>query len=68
LPWWYCFRSHLLTARKQLTEELSQTQQVILSYHSLGEEFTVLSQQYRELQEEIENRQWALRELSKSRT
>lgn len=59
-------RSHLLTARQQLTEELSQVQQVVLSYHSLGEEFTVLGQQYRELREEIENRQWALTELSKS--
>ena len=56
----------MLSARKQLTEELLQTQQVIRSYESLGEEFTVLSQQYRELKEEIENRQWALTELSKS--
>ena len=59
-------RSHLLAARERLTEELSQTQQVLCSYHSLGEEFTALSQQYRELKEEIENRQWALAELGKS--
>ena len=58
-------RSHLLSAQQQLQEELSQTQQVIRSYHSLGEEFTLLTQQYKQLREEIENRQWALTELSK---
>lgn len=61
-------KSHLLTAQKQLTEEVLQTQHVLLSYRSLGEDFTALNQQYHELREEIENRQWALRELRKSHT
>ncbi len=61
----FVFSSHLLSAQQQLQEELSQTQQVIRSYHSLGEEFTLLTQQYRQLREEIENKQWALTELGK---
>ena len=64
-PHLFASSCHLLSAQQQLREELSQTQQVIHSYHSLGEEFTVLTQQYRQLREEIENRQWALTELGK---
>ena len=43
-------------------------QQVLSSYQSLGEEFMLLSQQYREVREEIENKQWALAELNKTHT
>lgn len=49
-------------------EDLSQTRQVIRSYEALGEEFLQLSQQYHKLKEEIENKQWALSELTKSMT
>ncbi len=63
----HIFRSHLLTAQRRLTEELTQTQHVVHNYQSLGEEFAVLSQQYREIKGEIENKEWALEELSKTR-
>ena len=61
-------RSHLLEEHKRLSEELSQTKQVIRSYEALGEEFLQLSQQYHSLKEEIENKQWALSELTKTMT
>ncbi len=49
-------------------QDLSQTKQVIRSYEALGQEFLKLSQQYHEIKEEIENKQWALAELTKSMT
>jgi len=61
-------RSHLLKEHKRLSEELSQTKQVIHSYETLGEEFLQLSQQYHVLKGEIENKQWALSELTKTMT
>ena len=58
----------MLATQKQLTEDLSQTRHVLSSYESLGEEFATLNQQYREVKEEIENKQWALTELTKTST
>ena len=58
----------MLSARKKLEERLLQTQQILGHYHNLGEEFGQLVHQYQEVLSEIENKKWALKELSKTNT
>ena len=58
----------MLSARKKLEERLLQTQQILGHYHNLGEEFGQLVSQYQEILSEIENKKWALKELSKTST
>ena len=58
----------MLSARKKVEERLIQTQQVLGHYHQLGEDFNQLVAQYQEILSEIENKRWALTELTKTRT
>jgi hypothetical protein len=58
----------MLSARKKLEERLLQTQRILGHYHNLGEEFGQLVGQYQEILAEIENKKWALKELSKTNT
>ena len=57
-----------MSARKKLEERLIQTQQVLGHYQNLGEEFSQLVRNYQEILSEVENKKWALKELSKTNT
>lgn len=59
-------RCHLTSARDKLEEHLVQSQQVVEHYRSLGEDFTLLAQQYHDILTDIDNKQWALAELTKT--
>ncbi|XP_064393155.1 HAUS augmin-like complex subunit 4 isoform X2 [Halichondria panicea] len=59
-------QSHLEAARTKLDERLIQSRQMLGHYHSLGEAFTTLAEQYHEMLANIENKTWALKELSKT--
>ena len=59
-------RSHLEAARTKLDERLIQSRQMMGHYQSLGEAFTTLAEQYHEMLADIENKTWALKELSKT--
>lgn len=59
-------RSHLEAARGKLDERLVQTHLMMGHYQSLGEAFSELADQYHEILTDIENKQWALTELSKT--
>lgn len=59
-------RSHLETTHTKLDERLVQTSQMMGHYQCLGETFIQLAEQYHEILTDIENKQWALTELSKT--
>ena len=59
-------RSQLLSAQRHVEQELMETRQTLQHYVALGERFAHLAGEHREVLAEIENKQWALRELAKS--
>lgn len=59
-------RVHLEAARAKLDKRLIQSQQLVGHYQALGETFISLATQYHEILADIENKQWALTELSKT--
>ena len=59
-------RSQLLSAQRHVEQELMETRQTLQHYVALGERFARLAREHHEVLAEIENKQWALRELAKS--
>nr|XP_006812145.1 PREDICTED: uncharacterized protein LOC102803208 [Saccoglossus kowalevskii] len=59
-------KHHLSHAFHQCEKDLCRLTQAIEAYESLGMGFENLVQQYGELQEEIDNKRWALTELKQS--
>lgn len=59
-------RAHLLAAREHCRQQLLDLKHIINGYQSIGEEFTLLLEEYIGLAAEVENKQWALNELKQS--
>lgn len=64
--WSLSSRSHLLQSQRSTSDRLVHTQQSLHHYQGFGEAFSCLAQEYQELLLEVENKQWALTELSKT--
>ena len=61
-------QASLISARRQLENELNTASQMLAMYDSAaGSEFTSLAQEYRQLLNEIALKQWALTELATSK-
>ena len=48
--------------------ELMQTSQLLKAYHAFGPDFEAIAQEYSHLQQEIENKNWAMKEFQQSLT
>ena len=51
----------------EIEEQLSKARQTLGHYEELGERLSALASEYRDIGAEIENKQWALNELGRSR-
>ena len=61
-----CFRKELDTSITKTQNELSQVEQSLKAYTSVGDNFDNIVREYTYLKDEIESKRWALKEFKHS--
>ena len=61
-----CFRKELDASISKTQNELSQVEQSLKAYTSVGDNFDNIVREYTYLKDEIESKRWALREFKHS--
>ena len=65
-PYIFCSSQYLDKATANTERELEQTLQTLKTYQAVGTTFDKIVQEYALLQEEVDNKRWAVREFKQS--